>query len=63
MTGNKEETERQILELVTADRIGIPISSLSGKLKRMMPKIAERIDLNPFNGNFRGERVYARVEA
>lgn len=57
----KDETlERQVIELVAADRFEIPISSLSGKLKRMKPKLAEKIDLP--NGSYFGERVYARIE-
>lgn len=53
--------ERQILELITADRLDIPISSMSGKLKRLKPKLAKAIDLEDA-GCFKGERVYARIE-
>ncbi|HRZ85201.1 MAG TPA: hypothetical protein P5277_00290 [Candidatus Paceibacterota bacterium] len=57
---NKENVERQIIGLIAADRIDIPISSMSGKLKRMKPKLAEEI---AFPGsNYQGERVYARIE-
>ena len=53
-------TERSIIELIATDRIDIPVSSLSGKLKRRKPKIASTIE---FSGNsFQGERVYARIE-
>src|SRR3989344_3638320 len=56
-------TERQVLELIATDRIEIPISSMSGKLKRQKPKLAETIDLSAFEGNFSGDRAYARIEA
>ena len=56
-----ETLERQIIELVASDRIDIPISSLSGKLKRMKPKLAKAFDLAEYKGDFVGERVYARV--
>jgi len=55
-----ETLERQIIGLIAADRIDIPISSMSGKLKRMKPKLAGAIQL-PGTG-YSGERVYARVE-
>ncbi len=55
-----EILERQILQLNAMDRIEIPISSLSGKLKRMKPKFASSLDLP--EGRYDGERVYARVE-
>jgi hypothetical protein len=59
---NTNETlERQIIGLVAADRFEIPISSMSGKLKRMKPKLAQAIDV-PGN-NYSGERVYARVDS
>ena len=55
------EIERQIIELIATDRTDIPISSMSGKLKRMKPKMAQAID---FEGrtSYQGERVYARVQ-
>jgi len=52
--------ERGILELIAWDRIDIPISSLSGKLKRGKPKLGKALGLE--NGEYNGERVYARVE-
>lgn len=58
-----EVLERQIIELVAMDRIEIPISSLSGKLKRQKPKLAKDIDLSDFKGKYQGERAYARVES
>ena len=54
--------ERQIIELVATDRIDIPISSMSGKLKRRKPKLARDIDLSDYNGSFSGDRTYARIE-
>ena len=60
MNKQNEGLERKIIELIAADRFEIPISSLSGKLKRMKPKIANEIIL-PDNF-YDGERVYARIE-
>ena len=57
-----ETIERQIIQLIATDRIDKPISSMSGKLKRAKPKLAKEIDLNPYEGLFEGERVYARIE-
>tara|TARA_Y100000310_G_C20612980_1_gene779012 strand:- start:459 stop:929 length:471 start_codon:yes stop_codon:yes gene_type:complete len=56
------ETEKQILELIAVDRLDIPVSSLSGKLKRRKPKMAKAIDMEEYDGNFESDRVYARVE-
>ena len=59
-----ETTERQIIELIATDRIDIPISSMSGKLKRAKPKLAKSVDLSPYKGqSFAGERCYARIES
>ncbi len=58
-----EVLERQIIELVAMDRIEIPISSLSGKLKRQKPKLAGDIDLSEYEGKYLGERCYARIES
>jgi hypothetical protein len=58
-----ESVERQVIELIAHDRIEIPISSMSGKLKRAKPKLAGAIDLSEYGGIFTGERVYARVES
>lgn len=55
-----ETLERQIIRLNAMDRIEIPISSISGKLKRMKPRFAESLALP--DGKYDGERVYARVE-
>jgi len=55
-----KNTEKQLIELIATDRIGIPISSISGKLKRTAPKLAKAII---FPGSrYSGERVYARIE-
>jgi len=54
-----EKIERQIIGLIAADRLDIPVSSMSGKLKRMKPKLAQEIEVD---GDFEGERVYARVD-
>ncbi len=55
-------TERQLIELIATDRIEIPISSMSGKLKRQKPEIAREV-AEGFNVRYSGERAYARVEA
>jgi hypothetical protein len=55
-----EQLEKQLVSLIAADRIEIPISSMSGKLKRMKPKLANAIELP--GADYSGERVYARVE-
>jgi len=60
MTNTNERLERQVIGLIAADRLDIPISSLSGKLKRMKPKLASAIELPA--GSYNGTRVYARVE-
>ena len=54
--------EKQIIELIATDIIDIPISSMSGKLKRRKPKLAKEIDLGRNRNNYLGERVYARIE-
>jgi len=59
MTNN---IERQIVEIIATDRIDIPISSMSGKLKREKKKLAEALDLSEYENDFVGDRVYARVE-
>lgn len=56
-----EQLERKIIALVAADRLDVPISSMSGKLKRMKPKLAAEVDLSEYGGDFHGERAYARV--
>jgi len=53
--------EGQLIQLIATDRLDIPISSMSGKLKRAKPKLAADIDLSDCNGNYLGDRVYARV--
>jgi len=54
-----EKLERQVIELIAADRIFITSSSINNKLQKVRPNLAKAIDLN---GNYFGERVYARVE-
>jgi hypothetical protein len=57
-----EEIEKQLIELIAIDRIDIPISSMSGKLKRRKDKRVQAIELDAYGGEFEGERVYARTE-
>ena len=58
-----ETLERQLIQLIAVDRIDVPISSMSGKLKRTKKKLAPAIDLSEYKGKkFQGERVYARVK-
>ncbi|MFH1307390.1 MAG: hypothetical protein ABIH72_00885 [archaeon] len=56
------ELERQIIEIIATDRISIPIKSIGGKLDRTKPKLAKAVDLEAYDGDFAGDRVYARVE-
>jgi hypothetical protein len=53
--------EQGLIRLIATDRIEIPISSMSGKLKRQKPKIAQEA-ADGFNLRYSGERTYARVE-
>lgn len=57
-----EELERQVIQLIATDRIDIPISSMSGKLKRAKKKLAPEIEIPGRGKKYQGERVYARVE-
>src|SRR3989344_4480330 len=52
-----QNIERKIIEIIATDRIDIPISSMSGKLKRRKPKLAEAVNLSECKGEFQGERV------
>ncbi len=54
--------ERQIIELIATDRIDVPISSMSGKFKRIKPKLGKAINLSEYDNKFIGERIYARIE-
>lgn len=54
------DTEKKLIQLIATDRIEIPISSMSGKLKRQKPKLAKLVS-EGFNVRFSGERAYARV--
>ena len=58
-----EVLEKQIIGLIAMDRIEIPISSLSGKLKRQKPKLAKDIDLSDCKDKYKSERCYARIES
>jgi len=53
-------TEGKLIELIATDRIEIPISSMSGKLKRQKPVIAKEVS-EGFNVRYSGDRAYARV--
>ena len=56
-----EGLERKIIEIIATDRIDKPISSMSGKLKRAKPKLANAVELEP-GDSFQGNRAYARVD-
>lgn len=58
-----KDIERQVIQIIATDRLDIPISSMSGKLKRAKPKLAGKLDLSRYSNCFEGERVYARVES
>ncbi len=51
--------ERQLLTLIATDRIDVPVSSMSGKLKRQKKALVKALNM-PEEGFF-GDRVYARV--
>ena len=55
-----EIMERQLIDLVAADRMFIPVSSMDGKLKRRRESMAKAIVM-PESGTYRGERVYAKI--
>lgn len=57
-----ENLERQILGLVALDRVDIPISSFSAKIKRRKEKFGGSFHMPGEKTYFEGERVYARVE-
>lgn len=59
MTDNN--VEQGLIRLIATDRIEIPISSMSGKLKKQKPKVAKSV-AEEFNLRYSGERTYARVE-
>jgi len=50
--------ETKIIELIATDRIDKPISSMSGKLKRRKPKLAQAIGLSK---RYDGDRVFAYI--
>jgi hypothetical protein len=58
---NTNETlERQVIDLIAADRIFVATSSMDNKLKRMRPKLARAVDLE--GTRYSGERVFAYVQ-
>ena len=52
--------EKQLIELIATDRIEIPVSSMSGKLKRQKPELAREV-AQGFSVRYSGDRTYARV--
>jgi hypothetical protein len=58
---DRQDVEEGLVTLIATDRIEIPISSMSGKLKRQKKPIAQEV-AEGFNVRFDGERAYARVE-
>jgi len=56
-----EDIERNVVRLVAADRIGIPVRSMGNKLYRQRPKLGSIIGLSA-GESYDGKRVYARVE-
>lgn len=59
MTTN-ETLERQVIELVAADRIFVTTSSMNNKLTRQRVKLAQAITIP--EGNYAGERVFAKID-
>jgi hypothetical protein len=60
-----ENIERKVLELIATDRIDIPLSSMENKLKKARARIGKDAAADivvGYEGNFVGERAYARVE-
>jgi len=55
-----DDMEEKILMLIATDRLDIPISSMSGKLKRAKSKLARELGLTD-GDDFEGERAYARA--
>ncbi len=53
--------EEKLIELIAVDRIDKPISSMSGKIKRLKPKIAKEIDSEIIE-SYEGKRVWARID-
>jgi len=58
-----QDIEARVLRLIATDRVRIPISSISGKLKRRQPKLGKGIDLSEQEDVFEGNRAYARIES
>ena len=59
MTNTNETLERQVIDLIAADRIFMATSSIDNKLKRIRPKLARAVDLT--GNSYSGERVFANV--
>jgi len=52
--------EEHLIKLIATDRIEIPISSASGRLKRQKKPLAQAA-AEEFKVRFQGERTYARI--
>jgi len=52
--------EGHLIKLIATDRIEIPISSMSGRLKRQKKPIAQEA-AKEFNVRYQGDRTYAKV--
>ena len=52
--------EGHLIRLIATDRIEIPISSMSGRLKKQKKPIAQEA-AEEFNLRFQGDRTYARI--
>jgi hypothetical protein len=55
-----ELLERQLIDLVAADRMYVPVSSMDSKLKRRRESMAKAVTL-PESNSYRGERVSAKI--
>lgn len=56
-----KNTEKKLLEIVAADRLYKPVSSMSGKLGRIRSKLAKEV-ASDVGENFKGDRLYAWTE-
>jgi hypothetical protein len=57
-----EKTEQQLLALVAADRLHMPVSSMVSRIGTRRKNFLADLDLGK-SGNYDGERVYARTES
>lgn len=56
--------EENVIKLIATDKLFIPIKSMAGKLERARPKLAKLVTgSESFDGDFVGERVYAKVSS